>query len=98
MFSVYEVANGSLRYANAARLPLFKPHLNIAVPHALEINHRRSDIVVSHPLLQSADINAVLQDSAWRRCGGIYGETTACSTDHRRSDWFSRSRPPAFGP
>jgi hypothetical protein len=40
--------------------PFVQPHLNIAVPHALEINHRRSDVVMSHPLLQCADVDAVL--------------------------------------
>jgi len=37
------------------------PGLNIAIPHALEIDHGRCDIAVAHPLLQGSDIDAVLQ-------------------------------------
>jgi len=40
---------------------LVDPDLGVAVPDALEIDHRRCDIAMTHPLLQRADIDAVLQ-------------------------------------
>ena len=59
-----EVASGS-KHRRCSRegceTPLVQSDLNIAVPDTLEINHRRGNVVVAHPLLQSADINAVLQ-------------------------------------
>src|SRR5260370_894484 len=35
--------------------------LDVAVAHGFQIDHGRCDIAVSHPLLQRADIDAVLQ-------------------------------------
>src|SRR5207249_3728148 len=40
---------------------LVDPDLNIAVPHALQIDHRRCDVPVAHPLLQRPDVDSVLQ-------------------------------------
>src|ERR1039458_9466659 len=34
---------------------------DVAVPHTFEINHRRGDVAMAHPLLQRADIDTVLQ-------------------------------------
>jgi hypothetical protein len=41
--------------------PFIDPSLNVAVAKTLEIDHRRSDIPVPHPLLQRSDIDSVLQ-------------------------------------
>ena len=38
-----------------------EPRLDVAVAHALEIDHRRGDVAVAHPLLQRADIYTVLE-------------------------------------
>ena len=35
--------------------------LDVAVPHTFEINHSRGDVAMTHPLLQRADVDAVLQ-------------------------------------
>jgi len=40
---------------------LVDPDLDVAVPHTLEIDHGRGDIAMTHPLLQRANIDAVLQ-------------------------------------
>ena len=40
---------------------LVDPRLHIAVPNPFEINHRRGDIAMSHPLLQGADVDTVLE-------------------------------------
>jgi hypothetical protein len=40
---------------------LVQPRLDVAIAHAFQINHGRGDIAVTHPLLQGADIDAVLQ-------------------------------------
>ena len=40
---------------------LIDPRLHIAVPDALEIDHRRGDVAMSHPLLQGADVDSVLE-------------------------------------
>ena len=40
---------------------LVDPGLNVAIADALEINHGRGDVAVSHPLLKRADVDAVLQ-------------------------------------
>ena len=49
-------SSGESRHAAAV-----DARLNVAVPHALEINHGRGDIAVSHSLLQGPDVDAVLQ-------------------------------------
>src|ERR1035438_482096 len=40
---------------------LIDPGLNVFVPYALQVNHCRCDVPVSHPLLQGADVDSVLQ-------------------------------------
>src|ERR1700730_17677448 len=52
---------GERFYAKSREAALVDPDLNIAIPHTLEIDHRRCDVAVAHPLLQRADIDAVLQ-------------------------------------
>src|ERR1019366_7643532 len=42
---------------------LVQPDLDVAVPDALQVDHRRGDVAVAHPLLQGADVDAVLQMS-----------------------------------
>lgn len=40
---------------------LVQPDLDVAVANALQVNHRRGDVPVAHPLLEGADVDAVLQ-------------------------------------
>jgi hypothetical protein len=40
---------------------LVDPYLNIAIPDALQIDHRRCDIAMPHPLLERTDVDSVLQ-------------------------------------
>src|SRR5271166_4445533 len=40
---------------------LIDPGLNIFVSHTLQVNHCRCDVPVSHPLLQRANVDSVLQ-------------------------------------
>ena len=42
---------------------LVDPRLNIPVSDALEVDHRRRNIAVAHPLLQGANVDSVLQIS-----------------------------------
>src|ERR1035441_9508233 len=41
--------------------PLVDPGLYIAIAEAFQINHRGRDVAVPHPLLQGADVDAVLE-------------------------------------
>jgi hypothetical protein len=40
---------------------LVDSRLDIAISNTFEIHHRRGDIAVSHPLLQCADVDSVLE-------------------------------------
>src|SRR5271157_1163730 len=40
---------------------LIDPGLNIFVPYTLQVNHCRCDVPVSHPLLQRANVDSVLE-------------------------------------
>src|ERR1019366_1644523 len=42
---------------------LVQAHLDVAVPDALQVDHRRGDVAVAHPLLEGADVDPVLQVS-----------------------------------
>src|ERR1019366_4789733 len=42
---------------------LVQADLDVAVPDPLQVNHRRGDVPVAHPMLQGADVDAVLQVS-----------------------------------
>ena len=42
---------------------LIDPGLNVAVSDAFEIHHRRCNVPVTHPLLQCADVDSVLEVS-----------------------------------
>ena len=41
--------------------PLVNPRLNVAVSDAFQVDHRRRDVPMPHPLLECADIDAVLE-------------------------------------
>ena len=56
---------------------LVDPGLYVAVADAFEIDHRRCDIAVPHPLLQGADINPVLEMSRGIRVAEFVKEPAA---------------------
>lgn len=41
--------------------PLVDPCLNVTVTNAFEVDHRRCDVAMPHPLLQRADVDPVLK-------------------------------------
>jgi hypothetical protein len=47
--------------SESSEAALVQARLDVAVPYALQIYHGRSDVAMSHPLLQGSDIDAVLQ-------------------------------------
>ena len=57
--------------------PLVDSGLNVAVPNALEVDHRRGDVAVSHPLLQGPDVDAVLEVPRGIRVAEFVQEPTA---------------------
>ena len=57
--------------------PLVDSGLNVAVPNALEVDHRRCDVAVPHPLLQGPDVDAVLEVSRSVRVAEFVKEPTA---------------------
>src|ERR1022692_4399071 len=57
--------------------PLVDPGLYVAVAYAFEINHRRGDVAVSHPLLQGPDVDAVLEVPRGIRVAEFVEEPTA---------------------
>ncbi len=61
----FDVSHFSLR--KSGETAFVQSYLNVAIPHALQIDHRRRDVAVSHPLLEYADIDAVLQQRSNER-------------------------------
>ena len=47
--------------SECSQAALVDPGLYVAVADAFEINHRRCDVAVSHPLLQGSDVDPVLE-------------------------------------
>ena len=56
---------------------LVQADLDVAVPDPLQVDHRRGDVPMSHPLLEGADVDAVLQVSRGVRVPELVQEPTA---------------------
>jgi hypothetical protein len=49
------------RLCERCQTSFVNPRLNVPVSNTLQVDHCRCDIAVSHPLLQRANVNSVLQ-------------------------------------
>ena len=65
---------------------LVDPGLHVAVADAFEIDHRRGDVAVSHPLLQGSDVDAVLEVPRGVRVAEFVKEPAATVRLLRHSD------------
>jgi hypothetical protein len=50
-----------MQLRECCQAPFVDPGLYVAVTDSFEVNHRRGDVAVSHPLLQGPDVDAVLE-------------------------------------
>jgi hypothetical protein len=56
--------------------PFVDPGLYVAVTDSFEVNHRRCDVTMSHPLLQGADVDPVLEMARGIRVAEFVEEPT----------------------
>jgi len=48
--------------------------LDVAVSHTFEINHRRCDVAVTHPLLKGSNVDSILEMTRCVGMAAIYHE------------------------
>src|ERR1019366_1079299 len=65
------------RSGKGGEAALVEADLDVAVPDALQVDHRRGDVPVAHPLLQGANVDPVLQVSCGVGVPELVEEPTA---------------------